>query len=206
MASIAAMSSREAILTAVRAGRREEPAPRYVQPVWTGDAVAHFATKARASAADVYEIARLEDAPEAIWSILTSKQAEPRLHFLPSCPVAGLPWQRAPGLSLTSERPSGMETAVSIADFGIAETGTVVFFSSERSAASWHFLPGREIVLVRRDTIVPRLENVIETLSSRRDMPATVNLVTGPSRTADIEQTIERGAHGPRELCVIIAE
>jgi L-lactate dehydrogenase complex protein LldG len=36
-------------------------------------------------------------------------------------------------------------------------------------------------------------------------MPATVNLVTGPSRTADIEQTIERGAHGPRELCILIA-
>jgi L-lactate utilization protein LutC len=80
-----------------------------------------------------------------------------------------------------------------------------VFFSGERSASSWHFLPGREIVLVRRNTIVPRLENVIESLSNRH-MPATVNLVTGPSRTADIEQTIERGAHGPRELCIIIAD
>ena len=200
------MSAREAILTAVRAGRREEPAPRYVQPAWTGDPVAHFAARARSSAADVYEIASLEDAPEAIWSILVAKQPETRLHFLRESPVAALPWQRAPGLTLTSERPSGLETAVSIADFGIAETGTVVFFSGERSASSWHFLPGREIVLVRRDTIVPRLENVIESLSSRRDMPATVNLVTGPSRTADIEQTIERGAHGPRELCIIIAD
>lgn len=200
------MNAREAILSAVRAGRREDPAPRYIHPAWTGDAVAHFAARARSSAADVIEIAKLEDAPEAIWSFLISKQAEPRLHFIQESPVAALPWQRAPGLTLTSERPSGLETAVSIADFGIAETGTIVFFSSERSASSWHFLPGREIVLVRRDTIVPRLENVIESLARRPAMPATVNLVTGPSRTADIEQTIERGAHGPRELCVIIAE
>ena len=60
-------------------------------------------------------------------------------------------------------------------------------------------------VLVRRHLIVPRFENVIETLGRQGAIPATVNLVTGPSRTADIEQTIERGAHGPRELCILIA-
>jgi len=48
---------------------------------------------------------------------------------------------------------------------------------------------------------VPRLEEVISRLGA---IPATVNLVTGPSRTADIEQTIERGAHGPRELHILL--
>jgi L-lactate utilization protein LutC len=60
-------------------------------------------------------------------------------------------------------------------------------------------------VVLKRALIVPRLEDVIEAFARNGTMPATVNLVTGPSRTADIEQTIERGAHGPRELCILIA-
>ena len=197
-------SAREAILTAVRAGRRTEPTPRYALPAWSGDTVPQFAAKARATAAEVYEIARLDEAPEAIWSILAEKSAAPEIHVLRNGWVNALPWQRAPGLTLTAELPSGSATAVSIADFGIAETGTLVFFSGERSASSWHFLPGREIVLIEHAAIVPRFEDVIDVLARERRMPATVNLVTGPSRTADIEQTIERGAHGPRELCILI--
>jgi len=197
-------SVREEILTAVRAGRRPEPRPRYALPVWSGDTVPQFAAKARATAAEVCEIARMEDAPEAIWSLLAAKSAAPQIHVLRNGIVNALPWQRAPGLTLMADRPSGSATAVSIADFGIAETGTLVFCSGERSASSWHFLPGREIVLIAREAIVPRFEDVIEVLARQSSMPATVNLVTGPSRTADIEQTIERGAHGPRELCILV--
>jgi L-lactate dehydrogenase complex protein LldG len=199
------MTARDAILAAVRAGRRSEPTPSYEMPAWTGDAVAQFAARARAVAADVHEIAQIDDAPETIWSILVGKNAARRVHIPQSSAANDLPWHRAPGLTVAHDRPSGSDSAVSFANHAIAETGTLVFCSGERNASSWHFLPGLEFVLVPRKLIVPRLENVIEALASDSGMPATVNLVTGPSRTADIEQTIERGAHGPRELCILIA-
>jgi L-lactate dehydrogenase complex protein LldG len=200
------MSARDAILTAVKAGRRAEPAPaRYALPAWTADAVAQFAARARSTAADVLEIAHADDAPEAIWSILTKKNAARHVHIPQMSEANELPWQRAPGLSVMRERPSGSDSAVSFANYGIAETGTLVFSAGERSPSSWHFLPGLEFVMLRRALILPRLENVIDALSQGGAIPATVNLVTGPSRTADIEQTIERGAHGPRELCILVA-
>ncbi len=87
----------------------------------------------------------------------------------------------------------------------IAETGTLVFLSGPRSPSSWHFRPGCEFALVMRDTIVPRFEDIAAILTAGPRMPATLNLVTGPSRTADIEQTIELGAHGPRDVHILIA-
>jgi L-lactate dehydrogenase complex protein LldG len=205
MAETAAMNAREAILAAVKAGRRAEPPPHYALPAWTRDMAAEFAARARSTAADVHEIAQADDAPEAIWSILVKQNAARHVHIPPNSPANELPWQRAPGLSVKQERPSGSDSAVSFANYAIAETGTLVFCSGERSASAWHFLPGLEFVVLRRPMIVPRLEDVIEALARNGTMPATVNLVTGPSRTADIEQTIERGAHGPRELCILIA-
>jgi L-lactate dehydrogenase complex protein LldG len=200
------VNARDAILAAVKAGRRAEPAPkRYALPAWSTDAVGQFAARARVTAADVHEIAHVDDAPEAIWSILIKKNAARSVHIPEVSEANALPWQRAPGLSVMRERPSGSDSAVSFANYGIAETGTLVFCSGERCPSSWHYLPGMEFVVLRRTLIVPRLENVIETLAQGGVMPATVNLVTGPSRTADIEQTIERGAHGPRELCILVA-
>jgi L-lactate dehydrogenase complex protein LldG len=197
------MTAREAILAAVRRGRGDEPAPRHPLRPWRGEAVSQFAERARSAAADVYAIARMHEAPAAILSLLAAKNSVLRLHLPPASLLDELAWHTAPALTLTTAPPSGSDTAISIADFGIAETGTVVFLSGSQKPSSWHFLPGRELVLVRRETIVPRLEDVIDAISAQQ-MPATVNLVTGPSRTADIEQTIERGAHGPRELCILI--
>ena len=200
------MNARDAILAAVKAGRRAEPAPaRYALPAWTADAMAQFAQRARATAAEVHEIAHADDAPEAIWSILAKRNAARAIHIPENSEAAGLPWQRAPGLRVMRVRPSGSDSAVSFANYGIAETGTLVFCSGDRSASSWHFLPGLEFVVLRRTLILPRLENVIDALAPGGAIPATINLVTGPSRTADIEQTIERGAHGPRDLCILIA-
>lgn len=200
------MNARDAILAAVKAGHRAEPTPaRYALPAWAVDAVGQFAARARSTAAEVYEIARADDAPEAIWSILTKKNAARAVHIPEASEANELPWQRAPGLTVMRERPSGSDSAVSFANYGIAETGTLVFCSGDRSHSSWHFLPGLEFVVLRRALILPRLENVIDALAEGGAIPATVNLVTGPSRTADIEQTIERGAHGPRELCILVA-
>jgi L-lactate dehydrogenase complex protein LldG len=179
--------------------------PDYVLPPWDGDVPDHFIAKAKASMASVQQIATPEDAPEAILAILAGANVSRRLHVPPSSPLKALPWHRVPGLAVISEPPSGDDSALSTADHGIAETGTLVFFSGPQSASSWHFRPAREFVLVPRARILPRLEDIIAIISAEGRMPATMNLVTGPSRTADIEQTIELGAHGPRSLHILVA-
>jgi len=199
------MSARDLILERIRSGRRESISlVRYVHPVQTNDLASLFIEKAKASIARVTEIASPEDAPLAIWAILSAAGNVGRVHVPPQSNLHSFPWHRAPGLSLVVTPPSGEDTSFSAADYGIAETGTLVFLSGPQTPSSWHFRPGREVVLLRRDSIVPRLEDVIA-LIGRAKMPATMNLVTGPSRTADVEQTIELGAHGPREVHILLA-
>jgi L-lactate dehydrogenase complex protein LldG len=197
--------ARDSILQALAKGHRAAPPmPDYALPAWTEDWGSHFTRKAKAAMADVHEIASAEDAPEAILLLLVSAGMPAELHVPRNSPLSALPWQRAPGLARRDDSPGGASSAFAVADYGIAETGTLVFFSGPRSASSWHFRPGREFVLLSRACILPRLEDIIALLSGGRDVPATLNLVTGPSRTADIEQTIELGAHGPRRLDVLI--
>jgi L-lactate dehydrogenase complex protein LldG len=202
-----AMSAgRDVILQSIARGRgAAKPIPDYALPVWNADSLAHFIAKAKASVAEIREIAGPEDAPETILSVLAAAGLRPHLHIGPHSPLNALPWHRAPGLTLSADAPSGNDNAFSAADYGIAETGTLVFFSGAKSASSWHFRPGRDFVLLFRSRILPRFEDVIAVLATDGRMPATVNLVTGPSRTADIEQTIELGAHGPRALHILIA-
>lgn len=195
-------AARAEILERLRRGRRSVAAHSYVHRCATDGLDRLFAEKARAANTQVSRIADVDQAPEAIWAALREANAAPRLHLSPESRLNALPWQRAAGLTILRERPSGRDAAVSEADYGIAETGTLVFFSGPKTPSSWHFLPGHEFVLLPHDRILPRFEEVISRMGAT--MPATMNLVTGPSRTADIEQTIERGAHGPRELHILL--
>ena len=86
------------------------------------------------------------------------------------------------------------------ADYGIAETGSLVFIPARgRARASWLDLDVLDVALLD-DRIVPDLEALFALLGS--DLPSAVAIVTGPSRTADIEQTLVVGVHGPREVRV----
>ena len=95
---------------------------------------------------------------------------------------------------------------IAIADLGIAETGSLVFFSAPGAPITLAFVPETHIVLVPADRIKGPLEAAWDYQRAHfPDLPPrSVTLVSGPSRTADIEQTIELGAHGPKRLHVII--
>lgn len=195
--------ARNAILEAIRRGRGSaRPIPDYRPPLSNEEPGTRFAEKAALCAAGIFHIASPSDAPETILALLSAAGAPLRLHLPETSPLNDLPWQRAAGLALSRQAPSGVDAAFSAADYGIAETGTLAFFSGPRSSSSWHYRPGREIVLLEKRLILPRMEDVFARIG---EMPATLNFVTGPSRTADIEQTIELGAHGPRALDILIA-
>jgi L-lactate dehydrogenase complex protein LldG len=124
--------------------------------------------------------------------------------------IAGLDWSAAP--SMTVERgPADPKDEVSLthAIAAAAETGTLVLVSGEDNPTTLSFLPETEIIIVRAEDVEGSYEATwgkIRTLYGDRGMPRTVNWVSGPSRTGDIDQTIVLGAHGPRRLHVMIAE
>ncbi|HEX9586043.1 MAG TPA: LUD domain-containing protein [Gammaproteobacteria bacterium] len=88
---------------------------------------------------------------------------------------------------------------------GVAETGSLVLLSGPESPTTLNFLPDDHIIVLRTARIVLHMEDVWARI--RREcvsMPRTVNFITGPSKTADVELTIQEGAHGPRRLHVIL--
>ncbi len=93
---------------------------------------------------------------------------------------------------------------------GIAETGTLMLLSGPESPTSLNFLPADHLVAIGRERIVGTYEDAFMLLRSEVGvgigLPRIVNWITGPSRTADIEQTLLLGAHGPRRLHIMIVD
>jgi L-lactate dehydrogenase complex protein LldG len=97
--------------------------------------------------------------------------------------------------------------AISHAFAGIAETGTLVLVSGSDNPSTLNFLPDNHLVVLCADDLVGDMESVwarLRTSFGKGVMPRTVNLVTGPSRSGDIEQKLLLGAHGPRRLHIIV--
>jgi L-lactate dehydrogenase complex protein LldG len=203
-AGAALNQGRETILLSLNKARRfREMPPPITWPAGSVDPRASFIANARSSAAQIHEIHSMEDAPARIADVLRAGGAIMQLHIPAVSRLNALPWSRASGLTICAEPPNGDQQALSAADYGIAETGTLVFLSGPTAPSSWHFRPGREFVLIEATKILSRFEDVIGRIEPA-SIPATINLITGPSRTADIEQTIEMGAHGPREVHILL--
>jgi L-lactate dehydrogenase complex protein LldG len=199
------MSAREDILSAIRDQRvRNAPRPAPYHPPPQDDLVAAFITRASLANAEVRVLKNEEDIPQAVAELLRSKNLPAVLHV--PAGVEPLPWGNAAGLTVESTPPGPDDAALASAPFGIAETGTVAYPAAAGAPASWHFRAGLEIAILHAGNIVPHLETAIARLKTSGDLPHTVNLVTGPSRTGDIEQTLELGAHGPKALAIFVID
>jgi L-lactate dehydrogenase complex protein LldG len=158
--------------------------------------------------ADVARAATPEDVVHAIASYLSSNNLPPRLRMGADLRLAGLPWKAAWDISRVYGRAEPSDKAcLSRAIVAAAETGTLFLVSGADNPTTLNFLPEFHLVLVKAQDIVGSYEEAWDRLREiygERTLPRTVNLISGPSRTADIEQTIVRGAHGPRRLYVLI--
>jgi L-lactate dehydrogenase complex protein LldG len=97
------------------------------------------------------------------------------------------------------------ETSVTPCFAAVAESGSIVTLSGPDTPSTLNFVPDNHVVVVHAPQVVRHLEDAWAALrASGRPMPRTVNVIAGPSRTADIEQTIQLGAHGPRRLHVVL--
>jgi len=119
-------------------------------------------------------------------------------------------WASEKNLEIREGASDGGDLAgVSHALAGIAETGTLALLSGQDNPTTINFLPEHHIVVVNAADVTGDMEGVWSMLrahSGKGEMPRAVNLVTGPSRSGDIEQTILLGAHGPRALHIIIVD
>jgi L-lactate dehydrogenase complex protein LldG len=221
-------ANREAVLSALRDRLGRQPGDGSAEtvqarigapvrgPVPARDAgglaahVALFVEMAREAAADVVRVPSSEAVPGAVADYLKSENLPAELRLAPDPTLRDLPWGNQP-LITRSEGPARPTDPASLtrAFAGIAETGTLMLTSGEAWPTTLNFLPETHIVVVRASEIAGCYEDAWDRLRASRDgglLPRTVNLITGPSRTADIEQTIQLGAHGPRRLCILLVD
>ena len=91
---------------------------------------------------------------------------------------------------------------VSTALYGLADTGSVVLAASPEEPRARSLLPAVHVTLLREDRILPGLDELFAVLGA--DLPSALAIVTGPSRSADIEQKLAVGVHGPGEVHVVL--
>ena len=167
-----------------------------------GDAVVAFVARLKAAAITVVEAPHFDDVPRLAADYLRANNLPARLRMGAEPDLAALTW--APTEILAGRASATDEVSLSKAFAGVAETGTLVMLSGPANPTTLNFLPETQIVVIRASDVVGGYEQTWDRIRSAGAMPRTVNWISGPSRTADIEQTIVMGAHGPRRLHVIL--
>jgi L-lactate dehydrogenase complex protein LldG len=99
-------------------------------------------------------------------------------------------------------KPDLPDAGVSEAIYGLADTGSVVLAASPEEPRANSLLPDVHVTLLREESILPGLDELFAALGP--DLPSALAIVTGPSRSADIEQKLAVGVHGPREVHVVL--
>ena len=158
----------------------------------------------------VVEAASARDVPGLVQQYLKDANLPSQAVMAEDAALDGCDWSQAPLLDLRRGlAQDGDRVAITGAFAAVAETGTMVFLSSPAHPTSLNLLPETHVVVVREADLVGPYEAVWARLRAKFGegaMPRTVNTVTGPSRTGDIEQTLELGAHGPKRMHVVIVK
>ncbi len=207
------MNDREKMLGAIRArAKKLRPHPGMGPVPARGKVegkarIRLFQSMASEAAATLAEAATMADVPGLIAQYLRENNLPARLRLAPDPRISGLDWASQPLLETSTGASDGNDQAsVTPALAGLAETGTLALGSSQLTPATLNFLPETHIVVVSENEIVGTFEELWS--RARRevgaDWPRSLNLVTGPSRSADIEQTLLMGAHGPKRLHIIL--
>jgi L-lactate dehydrogenase complex protein LldG len=175
-----------------------------------GDAthrLAMFKEMVKAAAGSVEETT-LAEVPTAIASYLRNRNLPQQIAHGEDARFETMNWGTQPNMIRKTGPSDGRDpVAVSFAFAAVAETGTLVLTSGPDNPTTLNFLPDHHLVVLSARDIAGDYETAFDALRARYGtgtMPRTVNWITGPSRSADIEQTLILGAHGPRSLHVIV--
>lgn len=193
------MSARENVLARLRStssGKRREPPLR---PAVQGDLVTRFISQLQGAAATFEHLAGIDRVPTAVQAYRRQQEVDGPVAVAPA--LARLAWPQDLELVIgTTDGDAAL--AVSQAQAGVAETGSLAMISGPATPTRLNFLPDHHLVVLHVGSVLRHLEDALMLIDA--SMPRALNLVTGPSRTADVEQTIQLGAHGPRALHVLL--
>jgi L-lactate dehydrogenase complex protein LldG len=167
-----------------------------------------FCAMAETLFASVKRVRNRDSVPNAVAAYLREKNLPASIRMGDDARLLAMPWDKLRALEVKHGPSDGDdETGVSHAFAGIAETGTVAMVSGADNPTTINFLPEHHIVVVDATEIDGDLEAVLARVRERYGkgrMPRTVNFISGPSRSGDIEQKLILGAHGPRALHLIV--
>jgi L-lactate dehydrogenase complex protein LldG len=164
-----------------------------------------FRDMAEEAAAGITPLSRESEIPAAVVNWLEA-QGLPASIVTGEAPLlSSLAWEAA-GIQVQRRAArAGDQAALSVAFAGIAETGTLMLLSGPENPSTLNFLPDNHLVVLAASTVVGSYEDAWAELRRQHgSLPRTVNLITGPSRSADIEQKLQMGAHGPIRLQILL--
>lgn len=219
--------SRQTILTAIRRGLKRGPLPADQMAMLRGRLTQHprhliparshlphpeqvdlFTRNVEKEFGSVAHVPDMNAVPGAVTDYLAAQNLPGSVIMAPHPELQAIPWSVRPLLEIREGRAQGTD-AVSVQHgfAGIAETGTLMLPSAPERPVTLNLLAETEIVVLRTSVIVGAYEEAWDRLRTELGaMPRNVMLITGPSRSADIEQTLELGAHGPRRLHIVLVE
>lgn len=214
------MSSRERILERIRkaqgrGGSKPSQAeleavetylrahPRGTLPKVEADLVARFRARAESMQSTTEEVAAEAEVPAAVARYLKANDLPLSGCVWPQ--LAHFDWKGA-GLALEPRAANGDDPlGITGAFAAIAETGTLVLASGPDTPATVSLLPETHVAVVSAGRIVAHMEDAwVLARAELRQLPRAINFVSGPSRTADIDQTIVLGAHGPYRVHIVL--
>ncbi len=219
--------SRETMLHAIRRGLRRGKLPpdqvamlrgrlathpRQLIPARSrlphAEQVALFVQRVEAEFGSVARVADVDAVPGAVADYLAAQNLPSSLVMAPHPELRDIPWSARPLLTIREGRAEATDmVSLQHAFAAIAETGTLMLPSAPERPTTLNLLADTEIVVLRASRLVGAYEEAWDMPRAELGgMPRNVMLVTGPSRSADIEQTLELGAHGPRQLHVVLIE
>ena len=195
------------VLTDPVLGTRSKPTTTVEPNHW-----AIFVQRIESNGAQISFCDTAHEIPGQVRKFLKDKSASPcSVRYAPHAVFGTLPWTDKEQVCFqTGAWQHGDQVTVSHAARAIADTGSLVLTSGPQSPTGLAFLPETHIIAVARDQLVVSLSDAFATLPDKtrpnrhQNLPRTINIISGASRTADIGGKIVHGAHGPRALCVII--
>jgi L-lactate utilization protein LutC len=206
-------SAREEILKKIRTGlnrKSDEPAPpvRLKSPAMSLDErIESMLVRVAALAGKTHRASSAEDACRYVHTALNGRGAvASNAPFLQECGITGLPGVVTGFTDRDALREicSRIDCGITSADYALADTGTLVMLSSREEARMISLLPPAHIAVVPAGRILTGLDELLALIPTPSEITSSMVLITGPSRTGDIEQILVRGVHGPGEIHVVV--